>query len=167
MSHNHAKIKNHNPLSLYLDRQAGGLLRYILEQSLFLLVGWIPTIVGIGIRGVLYRLILKMDGWAAVENHVRLRYSSNITLRHGSYLDFGTYLHARPGGIEIGSGSIVMHGAVLHVYNFRGLPNANIRIGRDCLVGEYSVIRGQGRCDDWRSCIYIPHDTDHCGEPCI
>ncbi len=38
----------------------------------------------------------------------------------------------------------VMHGAVLHVYNFRGLPHAGIRIGRDCLIGEYTVIRGQG-----------------------
>jgi acetyltransferase-like isoleucine patch superfamily enzyme len=37
-----------------------------------------------------------------------------------------------------------MHGAILHVYNFRGLPNAGIRIGKECLVGEYSVIRGQG-----------------------
>jgi acetyltransferase-like isoleucine patch superfamily enzyme len=37
-----------------------------------------------------------------------------------------------------------MHGAVLHVYNFRNLPNAGIKIGRDSLVGEYSVIRGQG-----------------------
>ena len=144
MSHNHTNITNHNPISLYLNRQADGLLRYILEQSLFLLVGWIPTILGIGIRGVLYRLILKMNGWAAIENHVRLRFASNITLHHGSYLDYGTYLHACPGGIEIGPGTIVMHGAVLHVYNFRNLPNANIRIGRDCLVGEYSVIRGQG-----------------------
>jgi acetyltransferase-like isoleucine patch superfamily enzyme len=37
-----------------------------------------------------------------------------------------------------------MHGAVLHVYNFRDLPRSGIRIGKNCLVGEYSVIRGQG-----------------------
>jgi acetyltransferase-like isoleucine patch superfamily enzyme len=37
-----------------------------------------------------------------------------------------------------------MHGAILHVYNFRELPNAGISIGKDCLVGEYSIIRGQG-----------------------
>jgi acetyltransferase-like isoleucine patch superfamily enzyme len=37
-----------------------------------------------------------------------------------------------------------MHGAVLHVYNFRGLPHAGIKIGCNSLVGEYSVIRGQG-----------------------
>ena len=136
--------KKNNPFILYLSWQADGLLRYFLEQLLFMLTGWIPTIIGIGIRGILYRLILKIHGWAAIENSVRLRYASNITLQHGAYLDYGTYLHACPGGIEIGSGTIVMHGAVLHVYNFRNLPGAFIRIGRDSLVGEYSVIRGQG-----------------------
>jgi acetyltransferase-like isoleucine patch superfamily enzyme len=131
-------------VGLYLSRQAGSYPRYILEQSLYFLVGWIPTILGVGIRGLLYRLIVNMEGWAAVENGVRLRYANNITLKHGAYLDYGSYLHACPGGIEIGPGTIVMHGAVLHVYNFRGLPNAYIRIGRDCLIGEYTVIRGQG-----------------------
>ena len=138
------KTKINNPIGLYLSRQAVNLPRYILEQTLFLLTGWIPTIVGIGIRGILYRLILKMNGWAAIDNGVRLRYASNITLQHGAYLDYGSYLHACPGGIEVGSGTIVMHGSVLHVYNFRDLPSAFIRIGRDCLIGEYTVIRGQG-----------------------
>lgn len=136
--------KASNQISLYLDRQADGLGCYILEQTLFMLVGWIPTIVGVGLRGILYRLILKMDGWAAIENHVRLRYANYITLKHSAYLDYGTYLHACPGGIEVGEGTIVMHGAVLHVYNFRDLPGAFIRIGRNSLIGEYSVIRGQG-----------------------
>jgi acetyltransferase-like isoleucine patch superfamily enzyme len=87
---------------------------------------------------------MKMNGWAAIENGVRLRYASHITLHQGAYLDYGTYLHACPGGIVIGSGTIVMHGAVLHVYNFRNLPSAFIRIGQNSLVGEYTVIRGQG-----------------------
>ena len=60
------------------------------------------------------------------------------------YLDQGSYLHACPQGIEIGDGTIVMHGAILHVYNFRGMPQSGIKIGRNSLVGEYSVIRGQG-----------------------
>ena len=37
-----------------------------------------------------------------------------------------------------------MHGAVLHVYNFRGMPQSGIRIGKNSLIGEFSVIRGQG-----------------------
>jgi acetyltransferase-like isoleucine patch superfamily enzyme len=85
-----------------------------------------------------------MDGWAAIERGVRLRYASGIRLGHGAFIDEGVYIHAMPNGVEIGVGTIVMHGAVLHVYNFRDIPHSGIRIGRDSLVGEYSVIRGQG-----------------------
>ncbi|HEX7433556.1 MAG TPA: acyltransferase, partial [Anaerolineaceae bacterium] len=45
---------------------------------------------------------------------------------------------------EIGDRTVVMHGSVLHVYNFRDLPHAGIKIGEDSLIGEYTVIRGQG-----------------------
>jgi acetyltransferase-like isoleucine patch superfamily enzyme len=131
-------------IRLYLSRQASSLGRYLLEQSVIGLFGWIPTIVGIAIRGIAYRIILRMKGSAAIENNVRLRFADHIMLGHGAYLDQGTYLHACPNGITIGQGTIVMHGAVLHVYNFRGLPQSGIKIGRDSLVGEYSVIRGQG-----------------------
>lgn len=133
-----------NSIRLYLDRQASSIFRYILEQFLYLLFGWIPTIIGVGLRGVFYRLILNMDGLAAIENHVRLRFADHIKLGQGVYLDQSVYLHASPQGIEIGAGTIVMHGAVLHVYNFRGMPHSGIKIGRESLIGEYSVIRGQG-----------------------
>jgi len=133
-----------NQLRLYLSRQASNPGRYLLEQCLFGLIGWVPTIIGIGLRGLLYRMILKMDGWAAIENGVRLRFANNIYLHHGVFLDQSAYLHACPEGIEIGENTIVMHGAILHVYNFRDLPHAGIKIGRDSLIGEYSVIRGQG-----------------------
>lgn len=131
-------------LTLYISRQASSLWRYLLEQTLYALLGWIPSLIGIGLRGIFYRLIVNMNGWAAIENGVRLRYANRIKLGSGAYLDQGTYLHACPNGIEIGENTIVMHGAILHVYNFRDLPHSGIRIGRDSLVGEYSVIRGQG-----------------------
>lgn len=131
-------------LHLYIRRQSSSVLRYFFEQFFLIFFGWIPTVFGIALRGFLYRFILRMDGVAAIENNVRLRYADHIKLGHGVYLDQGTYLHATPGGIEIGSGTIVMHGAILHVYNFRDMPQSHIRIGRDSLVGEYSVIRGQG-----------------------
>jgi acetyltransferase-like isoleucine patch superfamily enzyme len=88
--------------------------------------------------------MLRMDGLAAIERNVRLRFASHIQLGLGAYLDEGVYVHACPAGVTIGAGTLVMHGAVLHVYNFRDLPHAGIRIGRDSLIGEYSVIRGQG-----------------------
>lgn len=129
---------------LYLQRQSDNLWRYLWEGILTALVGWVPTILGIGIRALVYPLVLKMDGFAAIEAGVRLRFANHITLGHGSYLDQGVYLHATPGGIHIGKRTIVMHRAVLHVYNFREIPQSGIWIGEDCLIGEYSVIRGQG-----------------------
>ena len=131
-------------IRLYLDRQASSIFRYIVEQILYLLFGWIPTIIGVGLRGMFYRLIMKMDGTAAIESRVRIRFADHIKLGHGVYIDEGVYLHACPNGIEIGAGSIVMHGAILHVYNFRDMKQSGIKIGRDSLIGEYSVIRGQG-----------------------
>jgi len=131
-------------IELYISRQATNVWRYIWEQSIYALFSWIPTVIGIGLRGLFYRLILRMDGWSAIENRVRLRFANHISLGNGVYLDQNTYLHACPNGIQIGENTIVMHGAVLHVYNFRDLPQSRITIGRDCLIGEYNVIRGQG-----------------------
>lgn len=131
-------------MNLYLSRQASSFVRYLLEQTLMALFGWIPTIVGIGFRFVFYRFILQMDGLTAIERNVRLRFANHIRLGKGSYLDEGVYIHACPEGVSIGDRTLIMHGAVLHVYNFRALPHAWIRIGNDSLIGEYSVIRGQG-----------------------
>ena len=131
-------------LNLYLSRQADGLGRYIHEQAIMGILGWIPTLIGIGLRAIFYRLIMSMSGLVAIEKDVRIRFASNIRLGQGAYLDEGAYLHACPNGIEIGSETIIMHHAVLHVYNFRNIPHSGIKIGRDCLIGEFSVIRGQG-----------------------
>jgi acetyltransferase-like isoleucine patch superfamily enzyme len=131
-------------IRFYLEGQSTGWMRYVIEQTLFLLCGWIPGIAGIGLRAVLYKLILHCQGWVAIESGVRLAQPQNITLHRGSYLDCGAYLHACPEGIEIGENTYIMHHAELHVYNFRQLPHAGIRIGHDSLIGEFNVIRGQG-----------------------
>ncbi|MCX6050768.1 MAG: acyltransferase [Chloroflexi bacterium] len=131
-------------LQLYISRQASSLVRYWVEQLLLALIGWVPTVIGIGLRALLYRLIMKLDGIVAIENGVRLRFADQIRLGRNVYLDHGVYLHACPQGIEIGDNSFVMHGSVLHVYNFRDLPHAFIRIGANSLIGELNVLRGQG-----------------------
>ncbi|MFN8625159.1 MAG: DapH/DapD/GlmU-related protein [Candidatus Binatia bacterium] len=130
--------------ALYLSRQAVSPGRYVVEQGLQTLIGWVPTPLGMAFRALVYRLMLHADGWVGIERRVRLRFASLIRLGVGCYLDEGVYIHACPAGVDIGAGTVVMHGAVLHVYNFRDLPHAGIRIGRDSLIGEYTVIRGQG-----------------------
>lgn len=136
--------ENREGLNLYMTRQASSVSRYVWEQLILTLCGWIPTVVGIGIRALAYRLIMPMTGLAAIEAHVRIRYAEHLHLGRNAYLDEATYLHACPQGIWIGDNSFVMHGSVLHVYNFRGLPHAFIRIGKNSLIGELNVLRGQG-----------------------
>ena len=131
-------------LGLYIHRQASSVPRYFCEQLIYLLIGWIPTAIGIGIRVIVYRLVMHLEGWVAIEPRARFRFGDNIALGHGVYLDENTYLHACAKGISIGEGTYVMYGAVLHVYNFRGIPHSGITIGKQSLIGEYSVIRGQG-----------------------
>jgi hypothetical protein len=152
-------------VQLYLSRQASSLGRYIVEQTLYLAVGWIPTLVGLGVRGLLYRLIMRMDGMAAIENNVRLRFANYIRLGQGVYLDQNTYLHACPNGIEIGERTIVMHGAVLHVYNFRDLPI----LGHQNWEGQPGrrVLRHPrpGRGDHRRPGLYLAVYPDHRRQP--
>jgi acetyltransferase-like isoleucine patch superfamily enzyme len=131
-------------LELYVSRQASSLARYILEQLVQALAGWVPSILGVGLRAVLYRAILHTEGMAAIEDGVRIRFAGNVRLGRGAYLDHGVYLHACPAGIWIGAESFVMKNAILHVYNFRDLPDAGIRIGSRSLIGEACVLRGQG-----------------------
>ncbi len=131
-------------LKLYMDRQAASPWRYAWEQTVMAAAGWVPSVAGVALRAIAYKSILHMDGVAAIEAGVRVRFAGNIHLGEGAYIDEAVYLHATPGGIEIGAGSFIMHGAILHVYNFRDLPHAFIRIGRDSLIGEYNVLRGQG-----------------------
>uniref|UniRef100_A0A7C1JQC1 Acyltransferase n=1 Tax=Caldilinea aerophila TaxID=133453 RepID=A0A7C1JQC1_9CHLR len=131
-------------LFLYIHRQASSLQKYIIEQTILSLFGWIPTILGIGVRALAYRMILRMQGLAAIESGVRIRFADGIELGRNVYIDQGVYLHACPKGIKIGDNSFVMHGSVLHVYNFRNLPHAFIHIGANSLIGEFNVLRGQG-----------------------
>ena len=131
-------------IRLYLKRQATGTISYIWEQAILEMLGWIPTLLGIAIRALLYKLVLRIDGLAAIEKGVRIRFAGNISLGKGVYIDQEVYLHACANGIAIGERSLLMHGAVLHVYNFRNIPHSGIQIGDCCLIGEYNVLRGQG-----------------------
>ena len=131
-------------VGLYVRRQAASPARYVLEQLVLEACGWVPALPGIGLRALAYRSILKMHGLAAIEKGVRIRFASNVELHHGAYLDQGVYLHACANGVHVGRDTLVMHGSVLHVYNFRGIPHSGIWIGEQSLIGEYNVIRGQG-----------------------
>ena len=131
-------------LQYYLKSQSTSLPRYILEQVIMTLLGGLPSLIGVGLRGLAYKLLLHADGLPIIEHNVRLLCPANIQLGKQVYLDSHVYLHALPAGITIGEGTSLMHGTIFHTFNFRGLPHAGIVTGKNCFFGEYTCIRGQG-----------------------
>ena len=131
-------------LNYYLKSQSTSLPHYVVEQFIMGLVSSIPSLVGVGLRGIAYKAILKSESLPLIEHHVRLLSPANITLGKNVYLDSQVYLNALPGGITIGAGTNLMHGTVFHVFNYRNLPQAGIWVGKNCFFGEYTCIRGQG-----------------------
>ena len=131
-------------LKFYLRSKTSSLPRYLVCEALQALVGWVPSVVGVGLRGVLYKLVLRAEGLPAIEDHVRICRPEDITLGRGVYIDHGVYLHGAPGGLHIGDHSWIMTGCRLHVFNYRDISHAGIRLGHHTFLGEGSIVRGQG-----------------------
>lgn len=131
-------------LRYYLKSQSTSIPRYVVEQAIMGLLGSVPSLVGVGLRGIAYKAILKADGLPIIEHHVRLLSPANLRLGKQVYLDSQVYLNALPAGITIGDGTSLMHGTIFHVFNYRDLPQAGIAVGKNCFFGEYTCIRGQG-----------------------
>ena len=53
-------------LRYYVRGQAASIPTYFWEQFWLTLFGWIPTVAGIGLRALAYRLIMRVDGWPAI-----------------------------------------------------------------------------------------------------
>ncbi len=143
-------------LGFYVKGQAGSWSDYVKQELVLALASWVPSLPGIAMRSLLYRSVMRMEGSVAIEAGARLRYLKNIYLHRGVYVDHGVYLHATPGGIEVGQDTFLMHHCELHVYNFRDLPGAKIKIGKQCIIGEFSIIRGQGGVTIGDSVLFAP-----------
>jgi acetyltransferase-like isoleucine patch superfamily enzyme len=131
-------------LGFYLRQRSRSPYHYVMGELLQALLAWIPGIVGIGLRGVAYKAFLRSSGLPAIEDHVRLVRPEDITLGAKVYLDHGVYMHGGKGGIAIGDESWLMSGCRLHVFNFRDIPHAGIRIGTHTFLGEETLMRAQG-----------------------
>jgi acetyltransferase-like isoleucine patch superfamily enzyme len=143
-------------LGFYVRSKSSSVWRYAVSETLQALLAWMPGIVGIGLRAVAYKLVLKADGLPAIEDHVRLIRTEDIRLGRSVYIDSGAYLHGGQGGLTIGDRSWVMAGCRLHVFNFRGITHAGIRIGRRTFLGEETLMRGQGGITIGDNVLFAP-----------
>lgn len=144
-------------LQFYIKGQAdGGILEYAKQEAVLALASGLPSLPGIAARSLLYRMIMKVNGTVAIEAGARLRCTKNITLDKGVYVDHGVYIHAVGGPVEVGENTFLMHHTELHNYNFRDLPHAGIKIGKNCIIGEFSILRGQGGITIGDSVLFAP-----------
>lgn len=131
-------------LRLYLDLESTGVFPYLVERIVFALFSWVPGLLGVGLRAVFYRAVLKGRGIFIIRSGVILKRPGDITLGRGSYLDHSVRIDGGPGGVTIGERTRIGHNAMLDVHNFRGLGHAGITIGDNSLIGPYNFIWGQG-----------------------
>lgn len=129
---------------VYLAARTTSLPRYLVAETLQAGLAWMPGLPGLALRALMYRAVVRAADWPAIEDHVRLVRTEDIVLGRRVFLDHGVYLHGGAGGLVIGDGCWVMAGARLHVFNYRGLPHAGIRLGSRVFVGEETLMRGQG-----------------------
>lgn len=128
----------------YFNAQSTSFFRHTLEELLMLCFGWLPGAVGIILRAFVWRLLIKGDGFAALEKGVIIKNSKWIRLEDKVFIDRRVYLHGGKKGLHIGKRTRVMYGTELNVYNFRNLEDSFIEIGDDCVIGPACIITGQG-----------------------
>jgi len=76
-------------LRFYLQSKSASLWHYAASETLQALLAWIPGVVGIGLRGLGYKLVLDAKGLPAIEDHVRLVRTEDIRLGRSVYIDHG------------------------------------------------------------------------------
>ncbi len=143
-------------LGKYFEYKSGGWLRYLLEESFNACLGQIPGPVGLFLRWIFWRLLIKGSGWIAIERGVEIFGSQWLELGKGVYLGERAMLSGRPGGLKIGDGVRIMPQAVLNVYNYRGLASSGIEIGAGAVIGISAVITGQGKIVIGENAIIAP-----------
>ena len=133
-------------LQLYLTTRSSSLCRYIIESIIQLMFAWMPTLIGIMIRYLFYKLIFhKESARPVIENSVQFLYARNIKFGNSAYVDSGCRLHASVAEIEIGNNSRIMRNAYVCSYVSNARSGEGIYIGNKSWIGINTVLSsGQG-----------------------
>jgi len=151
-----AEENSWDKIRTYVQLKSGGWLRYFLEEIFNVCLRWVPGPIGLFLRWVLYRLLISGKGWVAIERGVEIFGTKWIELGKGVYLGESVMLQGRPGGLKIDEKVRVMPKAVLNVYNYRGLGNSGIKIGKGAVIGISAIITGQGEVEIEDEVIIAP-----------
>lgn len=149
-------MKRISDFKLYLNLESTNLFRYFIENNIFIFFSWIPGFIGILLRNLIYRPIINLKGIVNIEESVIFKRPDNIFLGKEVFIDHNVYIHGSPGGVFIGDYSAIMHNTEIHPYQYyiplgpdesvgwEVIENSKIKIGKNTLIGAFSIINGQG-----------------------
>jgi acetyltransferase-like isoleucine patch superfamily enzyme len=137
---------SYKTLHLYVSTRAESFWRFIFETSVQTLCGWMPSLIGVAVRLITYRPLLRRNSRSPfIEAHSELFYFSNLSFGASVYIDSGVRIHASRAEISIGDSSRIMRNAYLCSYVSNARSGEGIVIGKSCWVGINSLISsGQG-----------------------
>jgi acetyltransferase-like isoleucine patch superfamily enzyme len=146
-------------LRSFVETKATSLPRFALEQFLFLLLQWIPSVVGIALRAAVYPLLFSAQGLCAIEENVTICHAKNLRLGRRVYIGCGSLLGASDGGIELGDDVRLMGQNYLNVFNYepRARIGARIVLERDVVLSVGCAIHGHSGVRLGAGTIVGPH----------
>jgi acetyltransferase-like isoleucine patch superfamily enzyme len=146
-------------LRRYINTRAASAGRYFLEGSIKNLFFWIPGLLGVMLRAVFYRPLLKKGSRTLfVESNAELLYMNRIRSGKSVYIDSGCRIHASKASIELGDNTRVMRGAYICTYTSNSIEGEGVVTGKCCWIGIHAVIAsGQGGIFLGDNVLIAPH----------
>lgn len=150
-----------NLFSLYIHSNASNLYRFLMEQSLTAMVGWIPTPLGTMIRAVGYKLLLPRHSHTLyTETNVDIKYFNKIWCGKSVFIDRNCRIHSSQAQIHIGQNSRIMFGSYICAFSSKVKEREGIIIGSKCWIGINCVIAaGEAKIKIGDNTLFGPNVT--------
>ena len=124
----------------YLEYKPKSIFHEFFSEFILFLFSWIPTLIGVSLRTVFYKLIFKKCGFVSIRNNVEFKDTYNISLGNLVTIKKHAYLNGNSKeGLIIGDNSFIDHYAYIKCQGVSG-----ITIGKSVYVGPFAQIISVG-----------------------
>lgn len=140
-------------IALYFYVNSTSLLRFLVENIIFLLFSWVPTLIGIILRFIFYKFLFgKSRGVFIIEDGVSLKRPKDIRINPGVYIGKNSYIWGTPEGLFLSRNVRIMNNVYINVNNYSQFTVSEkypkhvskIEIGENTVIGAFSVLLGYG-----------------------
>lgn len=129
-------------LRQFIRAKSTSVPRYFLEQALYLALQMIPTVVGLCLRSLAYRLLFTSDGPFGLEENVSITHAANLHLGRNAFVARNCFLGASDGGIHIADNAVVLDGCYLNVFNHDTPIGSRIELQENSVLATGCVVHG-------------------------